>query len=958
MPPIGSKSGRWRQLLEDGDAAAEMFPSLAGAMQQPLERRRILRMMAASMALGGLAGCEDPSTPESHWIPAVIAAPGIIPGVPDHYATAASTMGGPALGLVITHQMGRPIKVEGNQKHPASLGATDALAQALILDFYDPDRSGAILQAGEPATGNALLTALVPERERLFAARGKGLRVLSGTCWSPTLGRTMDALLKRLPEAQWVQWEAVSRDAVREGVRRAYGRHLDLLPRPEAADVILALESDLVSSAPGHVALARGFGAKRNPAFLPQGAAMSRVYAAESVPTWLGTQADHRFAVPPTDLHAGLMALAAGVLGDGVPGDAPPWVAPVVADLKAAQGRALIHAGPDLPAEAHMLVHAMNEALGGRGHTFDLVEPVEHRPEDQGAGLAALMRDMAAGQVETLLILDANPSYTVTGFSDLLKQVRLSVHTAAAPDETAQAAGWHVPMAHAFEAWGDLRAHDGTATIVQPQAMPLHGGQSAIELLALLLDAQQLDPLAAVQETWKDTLGDESAWVNAVADGVIPGTAMPVAQDALRPEAGRAQPPAPPRQPITVLVRPDPMIWDGRYANNPWLQEVPRPFTKTCWDNPLLAADDVGPGARDGQVFALRAGDAEAEAALWRLPGMAPGCAVAYLGWGRPSAGAIGTRQGWDAYPLRAALAGGAALSLRPTTRHQQIATTDHGMGEADPGDIVRHATLAQFKADPFVLKGDAPDFKDSLYHQPLPGPAAWGMVVDLNACIGCNACVVACQAENNVPVVGRDNVIKQREMQWLRIDRYWEGQGPAAQAYFQPMLCHHCEMAPCETVCPVEAAVHDSEGLNLQVYNRCVGTRFCSNNCPYKVRRFNFGPYAREETRPPISRNPQVSVRARGVMEKCTFCVQRIAEARILHDRDGVPEETVTACQAACPTSVFHFGNLNIADSDVVTRKHSPLNYVLLPDQQTHPRLTYEGRVRNLNPAVAEMKT
>ena len=831
-------------------------------------------------------------------------------------------------------------------------GATDAIAQALILDFYDPDRSGAVLQAGEPSTGDALIGALVPARERLFRTGGEGLRVLTGTCWSPTLGRMLDALLKRLPGARWVQWEPVSRDAPREGIRRAYGRALDFLPKPEAADVILGIESDLVSSAPGHVALARGFASRRNPAHAgPVG--MSRVYAVESVPSLLGAQADHRFAASPATLHAALMALAAGVLGGEAPSDAPPWVAPVLADLRAAPRRALIHAGPDLSPEAHTLVIAMNEALGGRGRTFDLIEPAEHRADDQGAALAELLGDMDAGRVETLLILDANPCYTVPGFSDLLKRVRLSVHAAASPDETAQAAGWHLPMAHPFEAWGDLSAFDGTAAIVQPQVLPMHGGQSPVELLALLLDGQRVDPLAAVRETWKATLADEAAWVDAVADGVVPGTARPVARDAPRPEAGRARPPAPPRTPLTVLVRPDPMIWDGRYANNPWLQEVPRPFTKVAWDNPLLVAADVVPGAEDGQVFELHAGDAHASVPVWRLKGLAPGCAVASLGWGRPAAGAIGTLQGWDAYPLRPALAGSAAPTLQPTDRRHDVATTDRGMGEADPGDVVRRATLAQYRANPEVLKGAAPGYDESLYHQPLPGPAAWGMVVDLNACIGCNACVVACQAENNVPAVGRENVLKQREMHWLRIDRYWEGGGAEAEALFQPMLCHHCEMAPCETVCPVEAAVHDSEGLNLQVYNRCVGTRFCSNNCPYKVRRFNFGPYAERETRPPISRNPQVTVRARGVMEKCTFCVQRIAEARILHDRDGAPEETVTACQAACPTNAFHFGDLNIEDSDVARRKHSPLNYVLLPEQQTHPRLTYEGRIRNRNPAI-----
>ena len=939
MPSL-TPAGRWRRVLEDADEAGRLFPSLAGALVEPQQRRRVLKVMAASLALGGLGGC-DSGEDGAQWVPAVQAAPGIVPGRPNRFATA-TLSGGAGLGIVVEHRMGRPIRVDGNPLHPASLGATDAIAQALILDFYDPDRAIGTMRAGQPSSVSALEAAFAAARPRLFASRGRSLRILTGAVLSPTLGRTLDGVLQRLPEARWQTFDIASRDTARAGAAMAYGRPLDVVLRPGAADVVLGLESDIVSGAPGWVRTARDLAGRRN----PTRARMSRLYAAEAVPSLFGTMADHRFVAGPPELHAALAALAAGLLRGETRSDAPPWVAATVADLRGASGRALIHAGPELPAEAHALVHAMNEALRGRGRTYDLIDPVEQRPVGQATGLESLLRDMEDGRVDTLLILDANPVHTVPGFADALGRVAFSVHAAAAPDETAFAAAWHMPMAHPFETWGDVRAHDGTATVMQPQALPLHGGRSLPHLLSLLLGDSPTEPLAAVRETWQAALPDDEAWFAALAEGVIPGTARAPAPDTLRPEAARAVLPKPAAAPLTVLFRPDPYLADGRHANNAWLQELPRPLTKLCWDNPLLVneADAARDGLKSGDMVELRAGERRLELPVWTLPGLAPGCAVATIGYGRARTGAVGAGAGWDVLPLRA---GGGAIGWRRTGKRFTLASTDRGMRGVEHADILRQGLLAAFEADPSFLKGHARD--NSLYRVRPPGPVAWGMSVDLGACIGCNACVVACTAENNVPVVGRENVVHQREMHWLRIDRYWTED----QAAFQPMLCLHCEEAPCETVCPVGASVHDSEGLNLQVYNRCVGTRFCSNNCPYKVRRFNFGPYAQTETRPPIARNPDVTVRARGVMEKCTFCVQRIAEARIQHDRDGVREDVVTACQAACPTQVFTFGDISDPGSEVTRRKHSPLDYVLLPEQQTHPRLTYEARIRNPNPAI-----
>lgn len=939
----------WRRLLEDADSAAQMFPSLAGALAQPMERRHLLKLMAASLAMGGLTAC-DPGASETHLVPAVVAPPGIVPGVPNFYSTA-SIADGTALGIVVKHEMGRPIKVEGNPNHPSSLGATDAFAQALILDFYDPDRSTGIQRENQPSDTQALLTALSAQRIKLAQTRGAGFRLLTGTITSPTLGAAIDALQKRYPEMRWHQWEPISRDAVRKGALSAYGRPVDTLLHVDKADVILALDSDLLNASPGHVRYAREFTSRRN----PTRGRMSRLYAAEPTPTLTGAAADHRFIVGPREMHAAVIALASGILGGGVPSDAPHWVMPVVSDLKGARGRALVHAGPDQPAETHVLVHAINAALDARGATLDLIEPIEHRSADQQDEMRTLQHDMHAGRVETLLIIDSNPAFDAPGFAEALGGVKFSLCTAPSLTETGQLATWYLPQAHLFEAWADARAHDGTVSILQPQALPLYGGQSAVETLSLFAEAAPVSPLAAIQRTWRDRLPDAPTWRRALAEGVVDGTQSATIDIPLRTDAAKAAPAAPDDRPLTVLFRPDPHLWDGRHANNAWLQELPRPLTKLIWDNPLLISPAQARqfDLRNGDNAILSSGEHSVTVPVWIMPGQAPDCAVALLGFGRRVVGEVGGGAGFDFYPSRAAMA---AVGMTPTLRkgrgRQRLATTDH----RDPlqgrsTEIVRRGVLSDFEHDPHFLHVGNPG--DLLYRRKPSGSVAWAMAIDLNACIGCNACMVACQAENNVPVVGKENVLREREMHWLRIDRYYDGPADRPDSYFQPMLCQHCEQAPCEVVCPVGATMHDDEGLNVMVYNRCVGTRFCSNNCPYKVRRFNYSAFAEQERRPPIARNPDVSVRSRGVMEKCSFCLQRIAEARIAHDRDGAKEQVTTACQAACPTQAFTFGDMNDPESAVSKRKQSPLDYVVLADQATFPRVTYEARIRNPNPAI-----
>ena len=931
-------------------ASAE-FPGLARALAAPRDRRGVLRLMAAGLALAGLGGCDD-GAPGGVLIPPVVPPKDAVSAGSQLFATA-SVLGGYGTGILVRHAIGRPIKVEGNPLHPASLGGTSPIGQAEILGFYDPDRSHGIVRDGEPQAWSSLLTALADQRDALARSKGEGFRILTGTVTSPTLLRQIAALRQQYPAMRWHRWEPVSRDAVRAGAMLAYGQPLEVVPKLAAADVIVAIDSDLLESAPGHLRSARDFASRRNPVRTDR---MSRVYALEATPTLIGVAADHRFVVSPTDLGRIVPALAA-VLRNEQPAGMPPWFAPVAADLGAAHGRAFVHVGPDQPPAIHALMHALNEALGGRNATYALIDPVEGDPVDQAASLRDLMGDMQAGRVTSLLVLDSNPVFTAPGFADALAHVPFSMTLGVGPTETGGKTHWSLPQRHPFEDWSDVRAYDGTVSIMQPQAQPLYGGISPHDLLALFAGPAEIDSRDAVRQTLR--LSDEQ-WHDALAAGVVANTQAAVSTVALKPQATQGNsaqtaatqthPAEPAPDTVTLLVRPDPHLWDGRFANNAWLQELPRPLTKLTWDNPLLVSPAIADRLKlaNGDLVTVSVGGASLTLPAWVMPGQAADCVVALFGFGRRDVGMVGQGVGFDVYPLTAA--SGPATLRKATGRAELASTEHHDPIFADAEDFVRHGTLAAFEADPQFLGKQPPN--PELYLRKPTGPAAWGMSIDLNACIGCNACVVACMAENNIPVVGKQQVIHEREMHWLRIDRYYEGSPEAPDMLFQPVLCQHCETAPCEIVCPVGATTHDAEGLNVMVYNRCVGTRFCSNNCPYKVRRFNYFAFAQEESRPAIARNPDVTVRARGVMEKCTFCLQRIAAARIDADVENRPvgaDEVKTACQAACPTQAFSFGNM-AEGGQVVERKKSPLSYVLLHDQDTRPRVTYEARISNTN--------
>jgi molybdopterin-containing oxidoreductase family iron-sulfur binding subunit len=929
--------------------------------QDEPSRRRFLKLMAASAALAG-AGCSGP--PPETIVPYVRMPEQDVPGLPLFYASAFVRRGF-AHGVLVETNMGRPTKVEGNPEHPVSLGTTDVFAQASILQMWDPDRSQTVQAGTELSTWAAFEAAWEARRPHFARDGGAGLRILSGPATSPTLARQMAALQERYPGARWIVWDPLHDDGAAAASTLAFGRPLDPVLRLDRVAVLLTLDADVFGAEGTHgaaLAHARTFTAPRR---LGANVAANRLYAMESTPTLTGAYADTRLARAPHEIEAALWRIA-GALG-AAPGGATAqdagsmrWEAAVAKALRDAQGRALIVAGPTLSPASRALVHLLNQRLGAEEGALAWIEPVAPGAPAHGPALAELAADMHAGRIDTLLMLDTNPVYTAPpalDFARALRRVPLSAHLGLYRDETARQAGWHLPLAHCYEAWSDARAHDGTASIVQPMIAPLYGGRSAHALLALALGEGSRDGHALVRASWQAALGGgagdkfDDAWRESLRRGVVPDSAAATVTVRAVPPIAM---PALETPPLVAVFAPDPAVDGGEFANNAWLQELPRPLTSLTWDNAAL----VGPGTakraglHDGEVVRLEVGGLTLEAPVLVLAEQAEGVVTLPLGYGRSGAGSVGNGVGFDAYRLRppGALVASAPLRMERTAGGHVFALRQrevdmHGRDPVHVREIGRPAKRQDEKKE----EGG----KTSLYPEHRYDDYKWGMAIDLNACIGCAACTVACQAENNIPVVGKEEVIRGRSMHWIRVDRYRAG----ARTLFQPVPCMHCEHAPCEEVCPVGATVHDDEGLNVQVYNRCIGTRFCSNNCPYKVRRFNFLQYSNEKLESlKALQNPEVTVRKRGVMEKCSYCLQRITRARVDAEKAGrriLDGEVVTACQAACPTAAIRFGDLNDPNSSVVAAKASKLDYVLLEELNTRPRTSYATRVVNPDPEL-----
>jgi len=948
-------------LVTERDSAAALADA-AG-----LDRRELVKYLGVSFAMAGLTACTR--QPTEKIVPYVRQPEEIIPGKPLFFATAMS-LSGYATGLLVESHMGRPTKAEGNPLHPASLGATDAFSQAALYDLYDPDRSQSITFLDEIRAWPAFLSAIRVALEKARTKKGDGLHILTETVGSPTLGAQLLALLRDLPGARWHQWEPNNRDRVWAGAAAAFGQPVETILRVDRADVILSLDADFLACGPGHLRSVREFSARRRPRDRQK---FNRLYAVESTPSVTGACADHRLPLRAWDVEAFARSVA-GLVGAGSAAQAPSDFAKAVAeDLKSHRGKSLVIAGDDQPAPVQALAHAINAALGNVGQTLITTDPVPVRTESQIDSLRQLVGDMDKGLVDTLIILGGNPTFTAPAdvpFAHALEKVGLRIHLGTHQDETSAHCHWHVPEAHFLESWSDARAFDGTASIVQPLIAPLYRGKTPHEILAALSDQPERTSHEIVRDYWRDKLsGDfESAWRQALHDGVIAGTAFsPKALAVWKsapPSNASAATPETAAGSLEIRFRPDPTIYDGRFANNGWLQELPKPISKLTWDNAVMLAPQTAKrlALTNEDVVKLEYRGRSIEAPVWIQPGHVEDAATLHFGYGRTRAGQLGTRIGSNANALRTAdaPAGDRGLQITKTGRTYSLATTQqHDVMEGRA--LVRSATLEEFERQPKFAHEivEEPESDLTMYSSFPRQEYAWAMAIDLNACTGCNACVVACQAENNIPFVGKDQVSRGRAMHWLRVDRYYSGSPDNPTTHHQPLPCMQCENAPCELVCPVGATVHSAEGLNDMVYNRCVGTRYCGNNCPYKVRHFNFYHYSTKFRAPSMRMlaNPDVTVRWRGVMEKCTYCVQRINEAKITAEkqdrrvRDG---EIVTACQQACPAEAIVFGDLADSESRVVRRKASPTNYSLLGELGTRPRTTYLAEVGNPNPALA----
>jgi MoCo/4Fe-4S cofactor protein with predicted Tat translocation signal len=1047
--PSGRGKRFWRSLEELAETeefqrmVAREFPEQGVVWSDRFSRRDFLTLMGASLALAGLSGCSvRPASPVDS-VPYVRPPEDAVPGWPLFFATAMS-FAGSAVGLLVESNAGRPTKVEGNPDHPASRGGTGTFQQASILTLYDPDRAQTVTNLGRTRTWDAFRTTLHEALQKQRSRRGAGLRLLTETIDSPTLAGQIEILLKDCPEAKWHVYEPIHSDMADAGSHMAFGEIVRAVYDFTKADVVLALDADFLQYGPGNIRYAADFSARRRVRTSLENAhaaEMNRLYVIETAVSCTGAKADHRLALRSIDIETAARAIAsrlgvadaasvsAGQLKSGDDTAIEKWIAAVAKDLDAHHGRSLVIAGERQPPVVHLLAHVLNNRLGNVGQTMRYIAPPDFRPGDRRQSLRELVDDMQKNRVEVLLILGANPVYASPAdidFLEPLKKVPLRIQHSLFLDETACQCHWHLPAAHFLEAWGDAQAYDGTASIVQPLIEPLYQGRSACEVLSLFVGDAAVPGREIVraewQNRWKELHRDathagktfEEFWQQTLHDGVVAGSAFAAKSMKLKDgwqshlkSAGEkpASPAATGRsaelaERLEIDFQPDPTIHDGSWANNGWLQELPKPITKLAWGNAAIMSPatarqiGIAPGsyAHGGEhggysmpVLELRLDGRDVRAPAWIMPGHADGSVTVYLGHGRNRAGRIGGSPehsvGFNAYLLRTAAQPWFAtgLELKKLDEIELVACTQaHQLMENR--HLVRSGSLEDYGKDPrFATKPDR-EREQELAAQALPpltlyesqdyAPPKhkWGMVIDLTACIGCSACMVACQAENNIPVVGKEQVARGREMHWLRVDRYFSAQNAAggpgdspAEFHHQPVPCMHCENAPCEYVCPVEATVHSSEGLNDMVYNRCVGTRFCSNNCPYKVRRFNFLAFADFDT--PSRRlqyNPEVTVRSRGVMEKCTYCVQRIRRAEIDGEtqqrplRDG---EVVTACQAACPTGAIVFGDMNDPQSQVKQDKDSPLHYGLLTDLNTLPRTTYLAELRNPNPELENLE-
>ena len=1000
LPAAGSL---WRSLQErlrggpDQAAAAAEFPAGgtdADAPEAPLirgeqegggtSRRGFMQLLGGSMALAGLNGCIR--RPKEQALPYTRQPENVVPGNPLHYATM-SALGGYATGLLVTAYEGRPTKIEGNPDHPESLGATGLWHQAALHSLYDPQRAGVVKYRGSPRSWKAFLQVQARRMADLKAAgRGSAVRFLMEPTASPTVAHLRQRIQGDLPGVRFQSWSGHELGNALEGAKLAFGQPLEQRLDLLGARVIASLDSNFLSSQPGTLRHMRAFAAGRVPA--SGTGELSRLYQIETTLSVTGATADHRLPLRPSEIEPFALALLAAVgqarggqlarfAGHQVSLSATQrkFVDALAKDLVRGADQSVVIAGERQSPLVHAIAHAINAGLGS-AHA-KLGKPLLLDAETGPRALAALTAEMKKGQVDTLVITARNPSYGAPAdidFAGALSNVPNVIYLAPYEDETAEYVSWFIPVAHELESWGDGRAPDGTVTFQQPLLSPLFDGQTQLDVLAALLGEGERGPFNALRDYWqsKSPGSFEEKWQRWVSDGLIAHSATPEETASLRwddlaaaaQKASAAGPPASQPGELEVDFTIDSKLYDGRFANNAWLQEMPDPITRSSWDNAALVS--VATAARLGvtqdDVVLLNLRGRSVRAPILVQPGQADGTVTLPIGYGRARTGEVlSTGVGFNANLIRTAdhfwSDRGLTLRRSPTGEHHEVVQTqEHHTMEG-------HAIAISMTRDEFRKEGkevlDEHRGEQPTFHTPFPYDGfKWALAIDLGKCTGCNACVLACQSENNISVVGRENVSKSREMHWLRIDRYYKGDAANPEVVVQPMLCQQCESAPCEYVCPVNATVHDDEGLNVMVYNRCVGTRYCSNNCPYKVRRFNFFNYTeRYSSVERMSQNPDVTVRARGVMEKCTYCVQRIERVRIDSRvggkviKDG---DIVTACEQACPAQAIVFGSLHDPEWRVAKLHRDPRRYDVLHDLGTRPRTAYLARIKNPNPELA----
>jgi len=1018
---LDGKTGRrfWKNLDELAETPAfhelmsEEFPRQSTEWVDAVSRRGFLKVMGASLALAGLAGCTK--QPDEAIFPYIKQPEDLVLGKPMYFATAYPFPTG-AIPVLVKSDSFRPIKIEGNPEHPMSKGKSDAFTQATLLDLYDPDRSQHVLNRGQVSSWAEFQEAFATAARKTTG--GQGIYILSETVTSPTLAVQWKQVQQAYPQAKLVQWEPVNSDASRVASKAVFGSYTDAQYKLEEADLILSLDANFLGGIghPGFLPLAAGYAERHR---YEEDKPMNRLYVVETTPTVTGFKAEHRLAVKPSELGAFARALNGEATTVKWTPEQDAFLKALQKDLQKTGSKCVVIAGEQAEPSVHAAAYALNTSLGAVGKTVIYTETVNPIPSEQVADLKSLVADINAGKVQWLVMLGVNPVYSAPSdlhFRDAFQNVPVTVHLGTHVDETGSLSNWHISKAHYLESWSDARAYDGTISIIQPMIDPLYGGKSAHDVLQALLGNPQASAYDVVQANAKTYIkGDFAAgWRKALHDGWVDGTAF--SAKSVTAGKGIALPQQAAANGLEINFQPDPSIYDGRFSNVGWMQELPKQVTNLSWDNAALMsmATMAEFKVEESDPLEIEFNGRKLIAPVLMSPGHPDGSITIHLGFGRGvEAGRVGAGVGFDAYQIRTSdgtsyIAGATAKKVAGT--YELCVTKVHNIEhrgsfaqqdlekplsdkegtyslaghEAMERSIIRYATLDEVKKNPdfahegasgtlvnkvgYMPQGEQPKHEDSFFPEAWKydriDPSskkiqnAWGMSIDLNSCVGCNACIVSCYAENNIPVVGREQVKVGRNMQWLRIDTYFEGDLHAPKAHFQPMACQHCENAGCEQVCPVGATVHTPEGLNTMVYNRCVGTRYCSNNCPYKVRRFNFLLYSDYDTESlKFMRNPDVTVRSRGVMEKCSYCVQRIESAKITADkenrevRDG---DIVTACQQACPTSAITFGNINDKASRVAKSKAREREYQVLADLNFRPRTTYTAGVINPNPELA----